>query len=269
MAESLSGCAPSLPEEGFPDPHEALSLPHEAFSDPQEAVSLPEEAQSLFSRSMDLFESRKSLKSRSMDVIKRLISFFRSRLAGRNWLKASSVDPGIYSDRKKAYSVDPWIYLTPDSTLTHARNAHPVTRSPATCHRHRQSKHSRQLLAMPKTHPRAPESTQHRPTSLPAVPEPAARPADTAGLALTAPPVGSPPAAPRRILSERIFDDGLLPLLHRHRHQLLARHPLPERQSHCGHTSPVGRGSHSYASFRLSVPYRLGTIRRDYPGEFW
>ena len=196
MAESLSGCAPSLREEGFADPHEALSLPHEAFSDPQEAVSLPEEAQSLFSRSMDLFESRKSLKSRSMDVIKRRISFFRSRLAGRNWLKASSVDPGIYSDRKKAYPVDPWIYLTPDSTLTHARNAHPVTRSPATCIAidspstpASSSPCRRHILELPSQH-----SIDRRP--FPPCQSPQHVPADTAGLALTAPPVGSPPAAP-------------------------------------------------------------------------
>ncbi len=147
---------------------------------------------------MDLFESRKSLKSRSMDIMKRRISFFRSRLAGRNWLKAYSVDPRIYSERRKPSSIDPWIYLAPDSTLTHAGKPIP-SRDRRPLHRHRQV----QALPpaprhAPKPHPRAPASTPHRPASLPAVPEPAARPADTAELSPAVPPAGSPRAAPRR-----------------------------------------------------------------------
>jgi len=51
-----------------------------------------------------------------MDAIKRQILFRRRFLTERNWLKASSVDPGIYSRQKNAYSIDPWIYPIAGST---------------------------------------------------------------------------------------------------------------------------------------------------------
>jgi len=51
-----------------------------------------------------------------MDAIKRQILFRRRFLTERNWLKAYSVDPGIYSRQKNAYSIDPWIYPIAGST---------------------------------------------------------------------------------------------------------------------------------------------------------
>ncbi len=78
--------------------------------------------------------------------------------------------------------------------------------------------------------PRAPATTPHRPTSPPSAPAPEACPADTEGPSPATPPAGSPPAerAPRPPQSS--FDSRLIPLLHRHRHQLLPRHPLPDRR---------------------------------------
>jgi len=59
-----------------------------------------------------------------MDATKRRIPYPMRLLAERNWLRAHSVDPGIYSVRKTAPSVDPWIYSVVNSTPHRARNAH-------------------------------------------------------------------------------------------------------------------------------------------------
>jgi hypothetical protein len=72
---------------------------------------------------MDLLQNKKRFSNRSRDLL----------------------------NAEEAYSVDPWLYSTTDSTLTRAGTlpGHAGLRPP---HRHRQPRHSRQLLGMRRSH---------------------------------------------------------------------------------------------------------------------
>jgi hypothetical protein len=103
-----------------------------------------------------------------MDAMKSRISFRGRPLIERNWLKTYSVDPRIYSVRKKAYLLDPWIYPTADSAPSHAGTPTPSPRSPA-----KASPSTVQELPPAPQHVRKPDprsraSTPHRSTSPPA-----------------------------------------------------------------------------------------------------
>src|SRR5216684_489633 len=68
-----------------------------------------------------------------MDVMKRQVLLFGRSSALPKRVKASSVDPRIYSGRRKAHSVDPGIYSIADSGLAPAKTPTPDKNR---CYRH-------------------------------------------------------------------------------------------------------------------------------------